>query len=150
MRADVKTSGFDELQRKLAQLPAAMSMRVQVNALKAGAEPIRAAAAALAPRDEEAGAPHLADNIIVAVPSAARREAQGVFDGAVVEVGPSAPFFYGFFQEIGTAFHPAKPFMRPAFDSNVRRSLRIVGIEAWTAIRRFVSGGGVATGGRGL
>jgi HK97 gp10 family phage protein len=66
-----------------------------------------------------------------------------------VEVGPSQTFFYGYFQEIGTAFHPAQAFMRPAFDSMVRRAQAIVGQEAWAAIRRHLRIGGGPSSSRG-
>lgn len=151
MRVEMKTSGFDELQQKLRALPDALSTRVQVAALKAGAEPIRDTAAALAPRDEEGGPPHLADNIVIATVPKREMEANGLFDQVGVAVGPTVKVFWGLFQEIGTAFHAAQPFMRPAFDSNVRKSQRIVAIEAWNAIRRALHGGPSApSGGRTL
>lgn len=151
MKVAFSVSGGDDLQKKLASLPHAMSRKVQINALKAGAEPIRAAAESLAPRDTEAKPPHLADSIVVSVPRKSVLDAEGLFDQAAVEVGPSIPHFYGFFQEVGTAFHAAQPFMRPAFDSNVGRSLNIVRAEAWAAIRKVLGmGGGVSSGGRGL
>lgn len=37
-------------------------------------------------------------------------------DLVVVKFGPTSKAFYGFFQEFGTAHHPAKPFMQPAID----------------------------------
>lgn len=149
MRVDFQASGVDGLERRLNQLPSAVSRRVQIKALKSGAEPIRGMAASLAPRDEEASAPHLADHIIVAELSAKQRDAESLFDSAAVEVGPAAPFFYGFFQEVGTAFHPAKPFLRPAFDSMKGRSLNIVRSALWAEIRKRLGlGGGVSgTGG---
>lgn len=147
MKINLTTSGGEELIRALNRLPTAMSERVQVQALTKAAEPIQSTAASLAPRDEEASAPHMADNIIVRPLTARRLEAEGLFGHVGVEVGPSAPFFYGYFQEIGTAFHPAQAFMRPAFDSMVRLAQRIVGQEAWAAIRRFVGGRGRSTTG---
>lgn len=151
MRMDVSMTGDKELIAKLQQLPAAMSRSVQLAALKAGAEPIREMASTLAPRDERAGAPHLADNIIIGVASKRALDAEGLFDVTAVEIGPSQPFFYGFFQEVGTAFAPAQPFLRPAFDSQVRRSLRIVASEAWIAIRKRLNlGRGLSTSGGNL
>jgi len=149
MRIDMSMTGGEELIRKLNQLPTALSRKVQIQALTKGAEPIRASAESLAPRDEAAGAPHMADHIIIRPVSARALDAAGLFDQAAVEVGPAAPFFYGFFQEIGTAFHPAQAFMRPAFDSMVRRAQTIVGQEAWAAIRRHLGLGGGASSSRG-
>lgn len=37
---------------------------------------------------------------------------------------PSA--FYAYFQEVGTAHHPAQPFLRPAVFGNARRIVQIV------------------------
>lgn len=34
-----------------------------------------------------------------------------------VKVGPAKPAYYAVFQEYGTRFQPAQPFMRPAFES---------------------------------
>lgn len=131
----------DSLTAALARLPHAVSRPVQVAALKAGAEPMRQAAADHAPRDEAAGAPHLADNIIVAVATERQLEATGN-ETPFVEVGPRREFFYGFFQEFGHGPGPAQPFMRPAFDSNIRTSLAIVQAHLWAAIQ---SGTGRAT-----
>lgn len=151
MRVDVTVTGFDDLQKRIAELPLAVSHRVQVQALKKGAEPIRASASALAPRDEAAGAPHMADHIVVKELTGARRDAEGIYDGAAVEIGPLAKFFYAYFQEIGTAFHPAKAFMRPAFDSGVRRAQAIIRADLWASIRKRLSiPSSTSTTGRGV
>lgn len=151
MKADFTVSGADDLLKRLNQLPDAVSRRVQINALRQGAEPIRSMAASLAPRDEQAGAPHLADNIIVQVPSASRADEEGLFDTVAVFIGPAIQFFYGFFYEVGTAFQPARAFLRPAFESESSRSLRIIGAEMWLSIRKHLGlGGGVSTAGRNL
>lgn len=152
MRAELKVQGGADLARQLRVLPTAMSQKVQLQALKRGAVPIRDMAATLAPRDEQAGAPHLADNILIVAPTSKKLDELGAFDMVAVWIGPAAKFFYGYFQEIGTAFHPAKPFMRPAFDSQHRRSISIVAAEAWAAIRKALGtgGGSPSTSGRGL
>lgn len=150
MKVNVALSGFQDLRKRLDELPHAVSRKVQVQALKKGAEPIRAMAASLAPRSEGAGE-HLADHIIVAVPSESRLGDEGLFDTAAVEIGPARRFFYGLFQEFGTAFQPARPFLRPAFDSQTGRSLNIVLSEAWAAIRKALAfGGGRSTTGGNL
>jgi HK97 gp10 family phage protein len=133
-------TGGDDLMRRLNQLPAAVSRKVQIDALKAGAAPIRSAAEALAPRGDIA--PHIADNIIVSVASTASADARGSFDTPVVDVGPRKSFFYGYMQEVGTAFHPAQPFMRPAFDSSIGRSLNIIRADLWASIRKRLNLGG--------
>lgn len=123
-----------EVMQALNALPNAISRPIAVAALKKGAEPIRSAASALAPRDPASKPPHLADNIITAVPTAHQLEQIGD-ETPVVAVGPRKDFFYGFFNEVGTMHQPARPFMRPAFDANVAESLRIVGAEVWRAIQ---------------
>lgn len=146
MRADFTVSGADDLQKRLNELPHAVSRTVQIAALKKGAEPIRSMAASLAPRSDKSGE-HLADHIIVQVPSGGRAEGEGLFDTVAVFIGPRIRFFYGYFLEVGTAFISARPFMRPAFESNVGRSLNIVRGEIWAAIRKRLNlgGGGIPT-----
>lgn len=150
MKIGFSVTGADELQRALHQLPNAVSRRAQIRALRVGAEPIRAVAASIAPRDEQAGAPHMADHIVIAEMSARRLAAEGFHeDVAAVEVGPLAKFFYAFFQEVGTAFHAAQPFMRPGFDSQVRRALTLIRSDLWASIRQHLgrTGGRSTTGG---
>lgn len=123
------------LSANLAKLTNAVNRKVQIEALKAGAEPIRAGASMRAPRDEEASAPHLADNIIINVPTERQLEAIGD-ETPVVAVGPRQEFFYGYFQEFGYGPGPAQPFMRPAFDTQVQLSLAIVQAHLWAALKR--------------
>lgn len=149
MKASVKLVGGTDLAKRLAQLPLAVSARVQRQALTAAAEPMRAAMAAGAPRDENANAPHLADNIVIGTRSKTR-QAEGE---TIVEVGPAlqpSDHFYGFFQEYGTVHGPAQPFMRPAFDQNTHRSLNIALSEMWTAVKKKLGMGGQSTTGRNL
>lgn len=137
--------GGQDIARRLALLPAAASRTVQRNALRKGAEPIRAAMEAGAPRDPKASAPHLADNIVIGTRTKTRQN-EGE---TIVEVGPAlqpSDHFYAFFQEYGTAFAPAQPFARTAFDLNTRKSLNIVVAELWASIRMKLGlGGGVST-----
>ena len=135
----------DSLTAALAGLPNAVNRLVQVAALKAGAEPMRAEAARLAPRDEQAGPPHLADSILITVPTERQLEALGT-ETAVVAVGPSSKTFWGLFQEFGYGYGAAHPFLRPAFDTTVRESLAIIGQRLWAGIRDY-RGGPPTTGG---
>jgi HK97 gp10 family phage protein len=147
MRLGVKLEGMADLNRRLAQLPATVNRRVQIDALKAGAEVIRREAATLAPRDERAKPPHLADSIVIAV--ATGQDEVGEKQTAV-EVGPSrkpSDHFYGFFQEFGTVRHRAQPFMRPAFDTQSGRALNIVLSTLWNAIKKALPNTVSRTGG---
>lgn len=138
MKVTLRIQGASDLAKRLKQLPDAVSRKVQLEALTAGAEPIRSAAAHLAPRGHQ-GAPHLADDIVISAPSLAQLERRDRFEETVVEVGPSITpndHFYGFFQEFGTKHHAAHPFMRPAFDVNVGTSLNRVLSAFWLSIRK--------------
>ena len=138
MKASFSLSGGPDLAKRLQQLPDALSRDVQLAALKAGAEPIRAAAAVKAPRSHGPG-PHMADDIVIGVTSAAKLEKQGRFTETVVVVGPSHTphdHFYGLFQEYGTAHHAAQPFMRPAFDTEAQASLARILAALWAKIRK--------------
>ena len=162
MRVSVTLQGSADLMKRLRELPAAVGVTVQRNALIAGAEPMRADAAALAPRDASSSGPHLADNIAIGVQSKRKLKMSGLSAaeediagaGPVVEVGPELQpddVFYGYFQEYGTIHHPAKPFMRPAFDAQKHNSLNLVLASLWAAIRKALpqsfSGGRSATSG---
>lgn len=132
----------DGLTARLASLPDAISRRVQANALTAGAEPMRAMAATLAPRDVNSSGPHLADHIIAKVLTDNQEiDLVGHDIDAIVAIGPAKGFFYGRFQELAAEYggvqHAAQPFMRPAFDANRHRSLEIVRQHLWAAIRRI-------------
>lgn len=136
----MRVEGLDRLAQTLNALPTRVSRSVQREALIAGGEPMRQQASVKAPR--EPGAPDLADNIVI---SNARPA-----DGSVaVAIGPTTGFFYGYFQEFGTSRHRAQAFMRPAFDSEGVRTVKIIAAELWTALvkRGFgsarTSGGGI-------
>jgi HK97 gp10 family phage protein len=157
----VTLQGSADLMKRLRELPEAVGVTVQRNALIAGAEPMRAHAAALAPRDSQSSGPHLADNIVIGVQSKRKLKTAGfsaaeedVFGaGPVVEVGPAlqpSDHFYGYFQEYGTIHHAAQPFMRPAFDAQKQTSLNVVLASLWAAIRKALpqSFGGRSVTGR--
>lgn len=131
MKFSLHIEGGDELARTLASLPDAVSRKVQLEALKKAAEPMRRAMAARAPRGDTP--PHIADNIIVAV---ARRRAETEDGNATVAIGPRRGFAYGLPLELGTRHTAAQPFARPAFDTEAPSSLGIVGQELWEALQR--------------
>lgn len=146
----LRIDGGKELAARLGRLEQSVSRKVKVNALREAAEPIRATAAQLAPRSSDA--PHLAENIVIGTLTENRLERIGRDTETVVEVGPAAgkggdDFFYGLFQEFGTAFHPAQPFMRPAFDAWAPRSLSILVSSLWRALSGSVRGRSTTSGG---
>lgn len=113
MKFSHRMTGYDEMRKRLAELPAAVQREVSLAALKDAAEPMRAEAAALAPRSRGAGQ-HMADHIVVAD---TRFGGDNSPDVSTVAIGPEKKFFYAEFVEFGTAHTHAQPFMRPAFDA---------------------------------
>lgn len=125
MKFSARFEGGDELARNLATMSPRVSKRVLLEALMVGAEPIRRRASSNAPHDP--GAPDLRNNIVVStvrVPGVA----------AAVAIGPSKEFFYGLFNELGTVHQGARPFLRPAFDSEGVAALGPIGQELWRAL----------------
>jgi HK97 gp10 family phage protein len=122
----LQTTGGPELLAALNQLSARVSKSVQLEALREGAAPIQRAMSALAPY--EPGKPDLRDNILVA--NSRGRDRQET----AVAVGPSRLAFYGSFFEFGTSKLPARPFMRPAFDENWQKSLKLIADDLWLSI----------------
>ena len=125
-----KIEGVTEMNRLLLQLPHELSSAVLIAALKEGAEPIRADASSNAPRRAGSG-PHLADHIVTRALGEIRATEIGVEADAAVIVGPTKDFFWGYFNEFGTSKQPARPWFRPAFDTNEERSLRAILTALW-------------------
>lgn len=140
MKLKAEFEGGRQMAQTLKTLESSLSRKIQVDALSIAAEPIRDRAAALAPRSRQ-DKDHLADNIVIGAVGRASLDKRGRESETVVEVGPELrpnDFFYGFFQEYGTAFSGAQPFMRPAFDEEWRRSLMILSDELWYALKRKI------------
>lgn len=131
MKVSFKFEGGSELASVLAELSTRVQRKVMREVLAEAAEPIRRAAARNAERSSEA--PHIGDNIVISVPSSSiyldvRNETAAV---AIGPKGGKEGFGYGVPLEVGTAHSSARPFMRPAFDTTVDESLRIVGEATW-------------------
>jgi HK97 gp10 family phage protein len=136
----VKFEGGAQLAKNLEALPAALRGRVLRDALREGAELIRARASQLAPRAP--GAPDLADAIVV---GKVRANADEAAAGAVlVGIGVPKRFFYDAMLEFGTKHMPAQAFYRPALDQEGGRAIKVIGAGLWAALAK--AGG---TGGRG-
>lgn len=135
MQVSWRVEGGDELARALEQMPDAVKRPTVIAALKDGGEPIRAAAAARAPRG--AGPEHLADHIAISAisDSSTNRGGRDAETDFAVKIGPSRQFFYGLFEELGSAHQPARPWLRPAFDTLAGQALGVIGRELWNAIR---------------
>lgn len=116
-----------------------------IAALLHAVEPIRAGAAARAPRGKGKG-PHLADHIVAAettrVPGGRGRFRDVKAGEHVVAIGPSyrpEDVFWGGFQETGTAHHPPQTFLRPAFDAGVEEAQRRLGQAFWQQILKALA-----------
>ena len=111
----VRLEGVEELRAALRRLEADTRGRVLRVAVQEGAEIVREVASQLAPRSEDGsrGNPpgFLAANIV------AERQWTPSQDKAVSHVGMHKKAFYGHFQETGTIYEPAQPFLRPALDA---------------------------------
>ena len=117
----MQVTGFDELERKLVALGDELRAAALVKAAMAGAELVADVAGQLAPVGRSG---ELSGGIKADVTLAESKRAE-------VSVGPTRDVFYGRFQELGTVYHGAQPFLRPAFDATkesvideVRDSLR--------------------------
>lgn len=151
MKVSFTTEGGSDLTKRLQELPRAVSVKAQRDALMAGAEPMRSEMAIRAPRSDGPG-PHMADHIVAVPVAAGRLETVSTGHDAAVEIGPERRFFYGYFAEYGTVKQSATPFARPAFDNQAQTSLGVITGKLWDAIRRALpqSFGGRSATGRNL
>lgn len=111
-----------ELERKFNEQGHFMRRQLLTKGTRKGAEVIQAQQELTAPRDTG----FLADEILIRIDGANSSAAE-----VVAKIGPSQKAFYGLFQEFGTAFHPAQPFIEPSLiavqDEAIRVSGEVVG-----------------------
>lgn len=146
MKVTWQFSGGDELAKRLNALPAALTRKVVVEALRAAARPMQAGASARAPyqaADDREPFGHLRDRMVISVANRIGSVAGGRWTKRdemehAVAVGPAKNFAHGLFQEYGTAHHGPNPFMRAAFDSSTSAALGIIGQELWAALRKAI------------
>lgn len=140
---ELRFEGGDELARELNALPAKVARQTQLDALKAAAEPIRAAMQADAPVDlVSRHQEQLYESMTI---STVRADGD---QSAEIAVGPSRRVFWGLFQEYGTVHHSAQPFARPAFDAHRGTALRLIGQRLWDALRKGLRSDPGSVGGR--
>lgn len=166
MAPTFRVEGLRELDRVLGrELTKAGAKAALRRSLLAAAEPMARRARALAPDDpatfdmdrdlresiEVSTKAHGADAGKAAFASALRSGASkgaavaalraaragGAF--AEVYMGPKRSVFHGIFQEFGTVNHAPQPFMRPAFDSDVRPFLERLRVEMTDEIGKAVA-----------
>lgn len=123
MSVRFEMEGWEELERKLQSLGDRMqSQDVLEEALMAGAEVVREAIAAAAPRRTGI----LSSDIHVS------RKGRIKYS---VRIGPGLQGFYGRFLEHGTSKMPAKPFMRPAFEASNDAAQEAIRQAIWQAVQ---------------
>lgn len=144
MSSSARLDGSAALRATLAALPSAVGWQHQRDALKAAAEPIRAAAAVTCPRGafDEQWPEHMADNIVIHALSErdVDKDVELTGDEAAVEIGPARKFFYGRFLEYGTRYMDAQPFMRPAFDQHIDDALKLAADKLWQYVQAEIGG----------
>lgn len=163
----VSTSGFQALDKALAELPKATARNVLHRTLRKAGQPIADEARRLAPVDsgllveqiavstrlknkvgnaEFSGALRagLGKAAAVSALRQARREAKGQGSFAEAYIGPARGkglIFYAHLVEFGTVKMAPQPFMRPAWDAKQREALDIIrrelGNEIIMAARRL-------------
>jgi HK97 gp10 family phage protein len=127
----VRFEGGAELAKKFETLSARVAKRALRDALETAGEPMRRRMGQMAPR--EPGAPDIANNIVISTARVKKVKGSDA-QSAAVAIGPEKSFFYGFFQEFGTIFHAAQPFVRPAFDAGVTKALSDLARAMWTEL----------------
>lgn len=148
MTANLKLSGFKELEAQLATLKdKATSRRVGLRALQKAAEPIRDRAKELAPDDPATGEGKYLKEAIKIGRAAGAQQKEGNsgsivstfigIDGSVKPAKPSTKrktkkgtgkpgggvAAYSIFQELGTSSRSAQPYLRPAFEEKKQEAV---------------------------
>lgn len=141
--------GGKEMEKLLKQLPQKTGRRVMLSALRKAAKPVLDEAIARAPLGQESkgrirlrrsrSGPVTVSNFgklrfslaLKNVPPRLSRHSAAV----VVTTGKA---FWGRFLEFGTRFITKRPFLRPAFDNNVARSLEILRAEVSKQLAKAV------------
>jgi HK97 gp10 family phage protein len=112
MKVTVSVRGLRELDEALRLLPDDLQAVAIRPGVRQAGKVLAAGMEARAPRSPVPEPPTLAEEIVVSTSVSTRR------DIAVAHVGPSREAFYGGFQEFGTRFQDAQPFMRPTLEAD--------------------------------
>jgi HK97 gp10 family phage protein len=139
MRVTVKTKGFKELEKILAdKLPQATARNVLRRVAKGALEPMADTAARLAPEDEG----RLAFSIDVSEGRTRRAKTNFLrIRGVQMAMGPAsglATLQYATFVEFGTIDTPAQPYMRPAWETGKMDALEYVQDNLWREVQAAV------------
>lgn len=131
----MKVDGFKEIKKALDVLGKAATDSVLRSALRKAGRPVADTAALLAPKRTGG----LASSIDIRTTLTSRQKRFSPKQKGEVElfVGPSHPTgAHGHLLEFGTSRMPAKPFLRPAWDTHKESVLKVLEKEIWNAIER--------------
>lgn len=127
----VSIGGASELEKVLKKLPKEVGEQVMISALRSGAGVIKKEAKATAPRGVGKKGRYFRQLFeSITVRKVSRR---GETPMVKVSVGDA---FWGMFQEFGTRFHGAQPWLRPAFDATQGNALAKIGKQLGKAISK--------------
>lgn len=141
MKFNGTISGFDELERKLRDLPQSVENRVLqravTTAMKEGLVAVRQAAPVHRAFQSAASKKYgtLKKNLRVRNSKRDRKKGQR---GAFLSTGQA---FWGFFSEFGTRNQPARPWFAPAFRRSSGRIIKVLGDILGAGIEREASKG---------
>jgi HK97 gp10 family phage protein len=117
---EVQIKGLRELDQKLRKLPLIVQTKVLNTALAAGSR--------LIVKEAKARVPVVTGRVLKNITHGKKKNPKG----ATREVGVNirrtdkqAPFYWHFV-EFGTVKHPARPFLRPAFESKKREAVDLI------------------------
>ena len=118
-RSRITLEGGDELLRQLRRIDESMQGATLTQATADGADVLVQGMRVVAPRGESG---------ILASDKGIGME-QSIKDTKVAEfeIGPTKRAFYGVFQELGTIWMSANPFMRPAYDTEKPNVVKAIG-----------------------
>lgn len=134
----IKFQGGPELEKAISALVQEMRPQVRLEALRQAGEPMRQRMDDLAPAHPsgEDPAPHIKGSIVMSPV----RKVDGVAlhdDESAIAIGPSKDAYHAWFIEHGWVHHSAaRPFVRPAYDSEADGAMKTIGNELWNAISR--------------
>lgn len=130
VKSGVSIEGLPELERALARLGDNLAGEILSKAVGDGAEVFAELMRALAP--EKSG--DLRDSIVTQEMKREPGSAEWGAGPGRLKRGAPAEGFHGMFQELGTVYMPAQPFIRPSFDEGKDEAAR----EIATALARAV------------
>jgi HK97 gp10 family phage protein len=138
MDEEVTITGLEDVERKLQELGPKLAKEALVDALQAGGAILKQALEEFAPigpsKDPHQGALQGSIEMLTYL--------ELLNDRGIISIGPDRRVFWGRFSEFGTCKEPARPWMRPAFDSAKQQALDKFIAVLEERIPQLVSGGG--------